>query len=300
MFARLTVNKRKTAGLSVIFLAAFLLSVIVQLPASWVLSQPSIKSAIEQKINPNSSLHILASRGTIWQGEVDLAIQAYQTQITRPGNLDSIKSDLTLNSANNVISLGSLSWNWQLSSLFLNNIRMKLNWILNQSNLSGLVSTHLFATDDARTIEFTKVMGVTDLNHIIQKIPKSEMSQFPVLQNLAGLVNVNELAGEYQLKQNWFKSFTANLQVDSLKVMNNVFPRMTIKASLEKEKIMARINGQQKSWSLTGAASLNQRLAYQVDFNLNSQSENALPDWAFLMRKKSATNYVSKLQGRFF
>lgn len=291
MFARLTVNKRKTAGLSVIFLVALLLSVIVQLPASWVLSQPTIKSAIEQRINSNSNLHILASRGTIWQGEVDLAIQ---TQNTRPGNLSSIKSS----SASNVISIGSLNWNWRLTSLLFNNIKMNLNWTLNQSNLTGLVSTQVFAAHAKRTIVFTDVSGVADLNHLIQKIPTLDISQLPMLQNLTGQVGVNELVGEYQLSENWFKSFTANLQVDSLTVMNNAFPRLAINATLEKDKIMARINGQQSSWSLTGAATLNKRLAYQVDFNLNAQSDNDLPDWAFLMRKKSATNYVSKLQGK--
>jgi len=119
-----------------------------------------------------------------------------------------------------------------------------------------------------------------------------------LMSKLPGLVSVNQLNGIYGLNKQWFTELDADLQVDNLSVMNNAFPAIKIQAGLERDKVLARITRQHQNWSLNGAASLTQQLAYSVDFNLNTQSEAVMPDWAFLMRKKSATNYVSKLQGR--
>ena len=287
-------NKNKWVGFSFLFGMAFLLFVLIQLPASWVLSQPSVKQLIEQSFNKtatqSSHIHILASRGTIWNGEVDLAIQ---TKITRPGKTAQIA-----NSVINDFSIGRVNWNWQLSGLFLNKLAMDLNWNLANSNLTGLVSTQLFSSQTSRSVMFKEVIGKANLSQLSQNIQLPVFITSPVLQNLTGLVSVNQLNGVYVLNKHWFTGLDTDLQVDNLSVMNNVFPAIKIKTGFEKEKVLARISSQHHNWTLNGVASLTQQLIYSVDFNLNTQSEAVMPDWAFLMRKKSATNYVSRLQGR--
>ncbi|GAB6069260.1 hypothetical protein JCM30760_03570 [Thiomicrorhabdus hydrogeniphila] len=273
---------------------AFLLFVLIQLPASWVLSQPSVKQLIEQPFNKTATqsnhIHILASRGTIWHGEVDLAIQ---TKITRPG-----KTEQRANSVINDFSIGTVNWNWQLSSLLLNKLAMELNWNLASSNLTGLVSTQIFRSQESRSVLFKEVTGKANLSQLSQTIQLPKLATLPVLQNLSGLVSVNQLNGVYILNKHWFTALDADLQVDNLSVMNNVFSAIKIETEFEKEKVLARISSQHHNWSLNGVGSLTQQLIYTVDFNLNTQSEAVMPDWAFLMRKKSATNYVSRLQGR--
>ncbi|WP_040727441.1 type II secretion system protein N [Thiomicrorhabdus sp. Kp2] len=278
-------NKKQFAGFVALFVVVLLLSILSQLPANWVLSKPFIKQAIEQKINPSQKLKILASRGTIWQGEVDLAIEKHVANNAKSAS---------------AISIGKIAWDLNLASLLITKLSADIDWQLGQSTLSAEVSTGIFSSMETRNLHVSDVNGVINLKDLMPKLAFKKVAESPITQNLAGLVGINHVEAEYLLQARWFSALESDFQIDELSVMNNVFPTLNLKANLQEERIKARLNGQKTGWQLNGTASLNKSYAYHLDLNLKATSEKELPDWAFLLQKKSAVNYVTKLQGRLF
>ena len=138
------------------------------------------------------------------------------------------------------------------------------------------------------------------LDELLTKLNLQNVSQTPALSSLAGLVVVNKLDFVYALNNRWFSEFDTDLQVDGLSVMNNAFPQMKITTELVGHSLQASLNSQDKAWVLTGGASLNAKYVYRMDLTVKANSEEFLPDWAYLMKKKSALSYTALFQGRLF
>jgi len=275
-------GSKKQAGLfALLFIAAVVISIVVQLPANWLLSQPSIKSAIERDINTTQQVKITASRGTIWQGELDLAID------------DRAKG-------NGKIPLGSVAFDLNLLSLLWADFSADIHWQLANSTLITTADIGLLSSSENRSVQLSDTQGGIKLDELMAKFDLPNLSQMPALQNLTGLVVVNQLDLVYGLNKRWFSALNADLQVDGLSVLNNDFPPIKLDATLQEKGVIANLNSEHKNWQLTGNGSLNPKKLYRFDLSVKASSADSLPDWAFLMRKKSAANYVAKFQGRLF
>ncbi|BCN94320.1 hypothetical protein THMIRHAM_21050 [Thiomicrorhabdus immobilis] len=282
---RLGRKKRKIIGVASLFIVALFFSILSQLPANWLLSNPIVKSTIEQKINLTQNIKILASRGTVWQGEVDLAIE---------------QKDSKIMATSNVIPIGKVSWDLQIMSLFITKLSADISWEFGQSVVSGELSTRVFSSIQSRKIHLSGVSGVVNLKDVISKLPVNKITASPIAPSLVGLVSINHLETEYLVQTKWFRVLQSAIQIDDLVVMNNKFPTVNLQVELQDERIQSRLDALQAGWKLDGVASLNKSYAYRLDLNLKADSEKELPDWAFLMQRKSAVNYVAKLQGRLF
>jgi len=284
-YFRFNRSNKHVFGLIILFVAVLLLSILWQLPASWVLSKPAIKNAIEQKVNASQKLKITASRGTIWQGEADLAIENRSEK-------NGVSQD--------AFSVGKVSWKLHPMSLLLTKLSADIHWQLGQSALVGNVSMGVFSSAEKRKIHLSNAKGRIDLKDLMPKLKFNKITESPFTQNIQGQISFNYLDAEYIVQTRWFNALKSEIQVDGLLVMNNVFPRLDIQTDIEDESIQARLSGQQTNWNLHGTASLNRSYSYLLNLNLKVDSEKNLPDWAFAMQKKSALNYVTELQANLF
>ena len=274
-------SKKQIGLFALLFIVAVMISVVAQLPASWLLSQPSIKSAIERDINKTQQIKITASRGTVWQGELDLAIH---NRVTTNGK----------------VSLGTVAFDLNLLSLLWADVSADIHWQLADSNLTSTADLGLLSSAENRSIELSDTQGVIQIDELLAKLNMPSLSQIPALQNLAGLVAINQLDFVYGLNSHWFSELNADLQVDGLSVLSNDFPSIKLDATLQEKGIIANLNSEHKAWQLTGNGSLSPKKLYRFDLSVKANSADSLPDWAFLMKKKSAANYVAKFQGRLF
>jgi len=274
-------SKKQIGLFALLFITAVMISVVVQLPANWLLSQPSIKSVIERDINKTQQVKITASRGTIWQGEIDLALHNRTT-------------------ANGKVSLGTVAFDLNLLSLLWADMSADIHWSLADSTLTTTADIGLLSSAENRSIQLSYTQGVIKLDELLAKLNMPNLSQMPALKNIAGLVVVNQLDLVYGLNSRWFSELNANVQVEDLSVLNNDFPPIKLDAALQEKGVIANLNSEHKNWQLTGNGSLSSKKLYRFDLSVKASSADALPDWAFLMRKKSAANYVAKFQGRLF
>lgn len=274
-------SKKQMGLFALLFIAAVMISVVVQLPANWLLSKPSIKSAIERDISQTQEIKITASRGTVWQGELDLALNNRTT-------------------GNGKVPLGTIAFDLNLLSLLWADFSADIHWQLANSNLTTTAGLDLLSSAENRSIEMSDTQGVIKLDELIAKLNMPNLSQMPVMQNLAGLVVINQLDLVYGLNSRWFSELNADVQVDGLSVLNNDFPPIKLDAALKEKGIIVSLNSEHKSWQLTGNGSLNPKKLYRFDLSVKANSADSLPDWAFLMKKKSAANYIAKFQGRLF
>ncbi|WEJ62514.1 type II secretion system protein N [Thiomicrorhabdus lithotrophica] len=274
-------SKKQIGLFALLFIAAVMISIVVQLPANWLLSQPSIKSVIERDINQTQQIKITASRGTIWQGEIDLALH-------------------NRTATNGKVSLGTVGFDLNLLSLLWANMSADIHWYLAGSTIATTADLGMLSSSDNRSIELSDTQGVIKIDELLAKLNMPSLSRIPALQNIAGLVAINQLDLVYGLNSRWFSELNADLQVDGLSILNNDFPPIKLDAAFQDKGIVFNLNSEHKAWQLTGNGSLSPKKLYRFDLSVKANSADSLPDWAFLMQKKSAANYIAKFQGRLF
>lgn len=283
----MSLSRRKTALFSLLFVIAVIISIVAQTPISWVLSHASVKSAIEKDINRTQQLKIVSSQGKLWKGNLDLAV------------LNKHSSQKNLNYSM-PIQLGNIAWNLQLMDLLWADLAAQIDWRLGDSQLKGLSSVNLLDSDSERVLQITDVTGSFDLKAVIDDTKLSSESFFPIFNNISGHVLVNQLEASVLLKKAWFSTLTGDLLINNLSVMNNQFEKMEIKADYIQEAVQLVLLSKENAWELTGKANLKSNMSYSGRFKLKVSASQEVPDWAFLMRKESATKYSSEIQGRLF
>jgi hypothetical protein len=280
-------SRRKTVLFSLFFLIAVLISIMAQTPINWVLSHSSVKSAIEKNINPNQKLKITASQGTLWQGSLDLALVNIHPSQNKPNHSQPIQ-------------LGNITWNIQLINLLWANLSAQIDWRLGNSQLKGLSSINLLDSDSEKVLQLSDVTGSIDLKSVIHDANLSSKSLPPIISNISGYVLVNQLEASILLKQAWFSTLKGDLLINDLSIMNNEFTKMKIKADYIQEAMQLDLLSKNNAWELKGKANLKSNMRYSANFKLQVSANQKVPDWAFLMRKESATKYTSKIQGHLF
>lgn len=280
-------SRRKTVLFSLFFLIAVLISIMAQTPINWVLSHSSVKSAIEKNINPNQKLKITASQGTLWQGSLDLALVNIHPSQNKPNHSQPIQ-------------LGNITWNIQLINLLWANLAAQIDWRLGNSQLKGLSSINLLDSDSEKVLQLSDVTGSIDLKSVIHDANLSSKSLPPIISNISGYVLVNQLEASILLKQAWFSTLKGDLLINDLSIMNNEFTKMKIKADYIQEAMQLDLLSKNNAWELKGKANLKSNMRYSANFKLQVSANQKVPDWAFLMRKESATKYTSKIQGHLF
>jgi len=299
-------NNKRIIGLTILFVVTFLVSILINLPLNWLVSKPQIKQMLESKINASQHLKINSSRGTIWQGELDVSL------VTNP-HFNQISANTSKPNPKNM-PLGIIQFHLNLLPLLWANLSADIDWQLNNASssselssnslsdktlLRGHLSTSLLSSAQNQTLVWQTSKGQLQLDSLASKLIALEPDQAAVFQNIAGLVSIKQLTFEYKPQLNWFSAFDANLEFKDIKAMNNVFPPISLTSHLKDSQILSRLDGQTKDWTLTGEASLTKQLRYQVDLSVNAKDAKDLPDWAYLMNKKSKSNYNAKFVGRF-
>jgi len=255
---------------SFVFLLLFF--AVIQLPASYVLNQPAVKSEVKSFLGKNNHVESFASHGTIWNGQ----------------------TELVLTSKNQQHNIGTLHWDIKLLSLLLNQIEVDLKWALQNSKLSSTLSYPLLL-NQSNILSISNLSGNIELRNFS---PLLNTMNIPLIEGLTGKVNINNFESIIDLTKMWPQNLTSELNIYSLKIMGTELKHITLNQNMKEDDIATALHSNKEQWKLTGELSLNQQLAYKGHLKLTSTSENNLPDWAYLMTNPAPNQYISQINGK--
>jgi hypothetical protein len=260
--------KIKPLYLAIVFITVLLGSLLVHIPAGFVAQTSAVKAQLD-----NAGVTVSSTTGTLWNGSANLR---YKQQ-----------------------SLGELKWNLQAMSLLMLKADLNFNWQLKNSELKGDINTGLLNLEN---LDLVNIEGVVQLDQAMQ-IAQNINPKIPsLLSGLAGKLEIENLDTSIDLHNRWPKKLQAETKLTGLNFMGNQFPSTKLslqQAEAELSPIDTSILGEGKGWNLTGQLQLNPKLNYSGDIEVKAATENSLPDWAFLMPRKSPTHYSMQVNGRF-
>ena len=255
-------KKRKASWmLGSVFVFALILSLLVHIPAAWLFSQADLQA----KLKP-SKIELNAIQGSLWQG---------QAQLSYSEN-----------------AFGELAWELHPLSLLLLQLDTELSWKYQDSQLKGNLTSSLLAPEKPHFVASSGILHAEDVSYLLSdSMPRYKM----FLQGAKGQLEMTEVNVVFDLHQQWFASLTLQAQGAELELMGNRFPAMQLSANKgpDDKVVSAAISSSQAdAWSLQLDAKLQKGFKYQGQLDVKAASANSVPDWAFALRKQSATHYT--------
>ncbi len=256
-------KKNIVLGVSV-FVLVLVASLLTHLPAAWVIGQQSVQSQLKA-----SGVKLSAVDGTVWNGSVHIRYRNSE--------------------------LGELSWSLQPLSLLFLNLNAELNWQYQASLLSGQVQSALLSATELQLQDVKGELVATDVLNLSKGVVRLPPSM-SMLEDMSGTVNIASLNSVIDLQRLWPKGLQATATVNGLNLMGNQFPQIALNASQpdSQGKIVGQLTGEGSNWNLTGKVELQSPSKYHGQLEVKAASERDLPDWAFVMQKKSPTHYLTR------
>lgn len=278
LIPKIVMNPSKTSLiLSAVFIVSLLVSVVVHLPAAWVLNQPEIKSTFSKPILKTKQVQLGAINGSVWQGSTRVKLHDRVTK--------------------QQVDVGQVSWSFKPMSLVWLDLAVDLQWKYADSTLKGELSSNVMSAKEQ--LKLSDLTGELVMQQVVGLLNLKQKPSAAMLQNMQGQVKVEGVNTTLDIQKAWPTALSGQLTITNLDVMENRFPTITVRTGLNEQRVQASLLSEAPNWNLTGDVFLMPNSRYQSNLVLKAQDEQSLPDWAFLMRKKSPTHYVSQLTGRF-
>lgn len=249
------------------FLLVLLLSLIVHIPANWVLQQPLVKDSLQQ-----SNIQLTQAQGTIWSGSANITLSS-----NRQSNLQSI---------------GRLEWQLEPFNLLLLKLAYQTHWQLKESQLHAMLEVPLLASDELHASHIHGELSIENLMPVVSGILSTSMQ---MVSGAQGQLSVLPSRAVLNMQQAMPLEVEGKATLSNFNFMENRLPavEITLKQAMGETAKLAML-GSADSWNLQGEFTSDNWQQFSGEIHVKAQSAQAIPDWAFALRKKTPTHYIAR------
>lgn len=248
-----------------VFIVVFLVSLLVNTPASWLLKNAVVQQAIAQQ-----GLSLKNPQGTIWNGQTELFLQQKNEQ-----------------------PLGRTSWQLNPWQLFLLKVDVDVQWLYKTSKLTGNLTTSAMSLD---RINFREIAGKLSLPEVLELAKGRLPNTMQMLQSAQGQIEIVSLNGEFDTSTNSPVEIQGQAQVVNFELLQNQLPTIEVEAQqLVQEPLRVSLLGEAKKWNLQGEFTSQDWFRYRGELNVKATSANDLPEWVYTLQKRTPTHYFLRL-----
>ena len=255
--------------LVVLFTFTLVFSVLYNLPASWLTSQPVIQKQIPQ-------LWLIESvKGSVWNGEVAASAHI----INKPGV---------------VLGLGVLKWDIEWLPLLNANLGSQLEWhVANNSQIDFHIKKDLLYSEELLLL--SNIQGSIDIAQLIPRLSAVGLG-VPTTTGQIVAMNVDMALNPVTL---WPQEISGQFEIRSLSTLGVNLPIIKVESSMEAQTILLSLSAQESGWQLKGRIGMRANHTYDITLSVKGDSVQKMPDWAQLMVQKTPTLATFKSQGRW-
>ncbi len=252
----------------VLFTVTLVFSVLYNLPASWLISQPVVQKQIPQQ------LLIEAVEGSVWNGEMKIS-----THITnKPGAL---------------LDLGLLKWDMEWLPLLKANLGSQVQWAAGKSQIDFYIEKELLSAE--KPLLLSDVQGNIDIAQLIQSLSAAGLNTVAA----TGQIIVSDIDVALDPLTLWPQQISGQLEIHSLSSLGINLSVLTVVPSMEAQTIVLSLSAQENGWQLIGRIGIRANHTYDITLSVKGDSAQNMPDWAQLMIQKTPTLATFKNQGRW-
>lgn len=253
----------------VLFTFTLVFSILYNLPASWLVSQPVVQKQIPQL------LLIEAVEGSIWNGEMEIT-----TDITnKPGTL---------------LDLGLLKWDIDWLPLLKANLGSQQQWTLaEKSQIDFHIEKDLLSAEEPLLL--SGVRGNIDIAQLIQRLSVAGLNTLPA----TGQIVVSDIDVALDPLILWPQKISGQFEIRSLSSLGINIAMLTVVPSMEAQTIILSLSAQENGWQLIGHVGIRANHSYEVTLSVKADSAQKMPDWAQLMVQKTPTLATFVNQGKW-
>ncbi len=253
----------------VLFIFTMGVSLLYNLPASWLISQPVVQSQVPQL------LLIDSVKGSVWNGEV-----AVSTHI--------------VNKPSAVLDLGVLKWDIDLLPLLKASLASQQQWELaEKSEVDFYIEKDLLSSDMPLLI--SDVQGNVDIAQLIQSLAAAGLSTLTA----TGEIVVSDVEMAVNPITLWPLKISGQFEIRSLSTLGVNISKMTVVPSMEGQAMLLSLSAEENGWQLKGRLGIRANHTYDITLSVKGDSAQKMPNWAQLMRQKTPTLATFKSQGRW-
>lgn len=251
-----------------LFTFALVFSVLYNLPASWLISQPVVQKQIPKQ------LLIETVEGSVWNGEMNIS-----TYITNnPGAL---------------LDLGLLKWDVDWLPLLKANLSSQLQWAAEKSQIDFHIEKELLSAE--KPLLLSDVQGNIDIEQLIQSLSVAGLNTVAA----TGQIIVSDIDVALDPLTLWPQQISGQLEMHSLSSLGINLSMLTVVPSMEAQTIVLSLSAQENGWQLIGRIGVRANHTYDITLSVKGDSAQKMPDWAQLMIQKTPTLATFKSQGRW-
>jgi len=254
------INKKSVFGWSLLFIVMLVISLLIQTPAAWVLSNKTVTAQLGK-----AGIELSSVEGSVWNAKADLFVKKQYS--------------------------GQVSWQLNALNLLWLNTDVDVQWQFHNSKLQSHLNISMLNPAQAQ-IEATS--GHVNIDEMVDLAANHLPPQLAMVKEAKGGIEITQFDTMLDLNSGKTQNLKAQADVKDLALIGNVFKLIKLDAQqAEKgQTIKGNILSEGQTWNLTGEFILPNLKSYQGQVEVKAASEEDLPDWAFMMRKKSPTHYT--------
>ncbi len=252
-----------------LFTITLVFSILYNLPASWLIAQPSLQKQIPKQWVMDSV------QGTVWDGEMTISTNLNKN----PGA---------------VLNLGALQWDIDSIPLLKGILGSQQKWLLaEKSQVDFYIEKDLF-TKEAPLLLYG-LQGSVDIERLIHRLSAAGFNTLTA----AGQVIANDVDVVLDSVTLWPQKVSGRFEIHALSTLGMNFPIVTAVPSMEAKTILLTLSAQDKGWQLKGRIGIRANHTYDITLSVKGDSAKKMPDWALLMVQKTPTLATLTSQGRW-
>ncbi len=253
----------------VLFTFTLVFSLLYNLPASWLISQPVVQKQLPQQ------LLIEAVEGSVWKGEMQIS-----THITnKPGAL---------------LDLGLLKWDMEWLPLLKANLNSQQRWaVAEKSQIDFHIEKDLLSAE--KPLLLSDVQGSLDISQLIHSLSSAGLRTLTA----TGEIVASDVEMAVDPVTLWPLSISGQFEIHSLSTLGINLSRLIVVPSMEAKTILLSLSAQDNGWQLMGRVGIRANHTYDITLSVKGDSAQKMPDWAQLMIQKTPTLATFKSQGEW-
>ena len=268
------VKTQKVWIYGVVFGLVLALSMLIHVPANWVLSHASIKNSLLEK-----GLIVEQVQGSIWNGSLQLIYQPKLAASTKDQEL------------------GKINWQFKPMPLLWLDGAIAMQWQYQDSAITADIDSSLLELKKVQVRELAGAVKISDAVPLLMNVlPPTMRRNMQLLQTANGDFKITQAQALIDLQLMQPVELQAQAQVIEFEFMGNRLPIIELDAeqAAGSSALEVSLLSKAQNWNLQGLFSSANWQDFSGELNLKAASSQDLPDWAFALRKKSDTHYFAR------